>query len=171
MIKSFDEDTRHSIIKDSSFFEIMQVTVKTTKAKIKIDGKEENSSITSVSTRVQSKTKSFIRNSTNDINTTAHHETAIRGGIRCKEIPCYMSYLTCKWRIVKNAKMFRSFIEIFLNPPACEKNIDWSMQLSFMSHLSLWQLTFFVFRVLFLFFCCWFFCVETKLIIFLPLWQ
>ena len=96
MIKSFDEDTRHSITKDSSFFEIMQVTVKTTKAKIKIDGKEENSSITSVSTRVQSKTKSFIRNSTNDINTTAHHETAIRGGIRCKEIPCYMSYLTCK---------------------------------------------------------------------------
>ena len=96
MIKSFDEDTRHSITKDSSFFEIMQVTMKTTKAKIKIDGKEENSSITSVSTRVQSKTKSFIRNSTNDINTTAHHETAIRGGIRCKEIPCYMSYLTCK---------------------------------------------------------------------------
>ena len=96
MIKSFDEGNLHSITKDSSFFEIMQVTVKTPKTKTRIDGMEENSYITSVSTRVQSNTKSFIRHSTNDINSTAHHETAIRGGIRCKEIPCYMSCLVCK---------------------------------------------------------------------------
>ena len=34
------------------------------------------------------------------------HGTIIRTGITCKKIPCYMRDSTCRWFIVKKAKIF-----------------------------------------------------------------
>ena len=39
------------------------------------------------------------------------HETIIRTGITCKKIPCYMRDSACRWFIVENAKVFRSYVK------------------------------------------------------------
>ena len=42
-----------------------------------------------------------------------NHGTIIRTGITCKKIPCYMRDSACRWFIVENAKIFRSYVEHF----------------------------------------------------------
>ena len=39
--------------------------------------------------------------------------TVIRTGITCKKIPCYMRDSACRWFIVGNAKIFRSYVKHF----------------------------------------------------------
>ena len=41
------------------------------------------------------------------------HGTIIRTGITCKKIPCYMRDSACRWFIVENAKIFRSYVKHF----------------------------------------------------------
>ena len=41
------------------------------------------------------------------------HGTIIRTGITCKKIPCYMSDSACSWFIVKNVKIFHSYVKHF----------------------------------------------------------
>ena len=41
------------------------------------------------------------------------HGTIIRTGITCKKIPCYMRDSACRWLIVENAKIFRSYVKHF----------------------------------------------------------
>ena len=41
------------------------------------------------------------------------HGTIIRTGIICKKIPCYMRDSVCRWFIVENAKIFRSYVKHF----------------------------------------------------------
>ena len=41
------------------------------------------------------------------------HGTIIRTGITCKKIPCYMRNSACRWLIVENAKIFRSYVKHF----------------------------------------------------------
>ena len=36
----------------------------------------------------------------------SHHGTIMRTGIACKKIPCYMHDSACRWRYVKNVKIF-----------------------------------------------------------------
>ena len=43
-----------------------------------------------------------------------NHGTIIRAGITCKKIPCYMRDSVCRWLIVKNLKIFRSYVKHFL---------------------------------------------------------
>ena len=40
--------------------------------------------------------------------------TIMRTGITCKKIPCYMRDSVCRWFIVENAKIYRSYIKHFL---------------------------------------------------------
>ena len=40
-------------------------------------------------------------------------KTIIQTGITCKKIACSMGNVTCRWRIVENARIFRSFVEHF----------------------------------------------------------
>ena len=42
-------------------------------------------------------------------NNQINHGTIIRTGITCKKIPCYKHDSGCRWFIVENAKIFRSF--------------------------------------------------------------
>ena len=42
------------------------------------------------------------------------HGTIIRTGITCKNISCYMRNSACRWFIVENVKIFRSFVKHFL---------------------------------------------------------
>ena len=42
-----------------------------------------------------------------------YHGTIIRTGITCKKIPCYMRDSTCRWCIVKKAKIFWSYVKDF----------------------------------------------------------
>ena len=37
----------------------------------------------------------------------------MRTGITCKKIPCYMRDSACRWLIVENAKIFRSYVKHF----------------------------------------------------------
>ena len=39
--------------------------------------------------------------------------SVIRTGITCKKIPCYMRDSACRWLIVQNAKIFRSYVKYF----------------------------------------------------------
>ena len=41
------------------------------------------------------------------------HGTIIRTGITCKKIPCHIRDSSCRWLIVKNVKIFRSYVWIF----------------------------------------------------------
>ena len=41
------------------------------------------------------------------------HGTIILTGITCKKIPCYMRDSACRWFIVENAKIFRSYVKHF----------------------------------------------------------
>ena len=41
------------------------------------------------------------------------HRTIIRTGITCKKIPCYMRDSACRWFIVENTKIFRSYVKHF----------------------------------------------------------
>ena len=41
------------------------------------------------------------------------HGTKIRTGITCKKISCYMHDSACRWLIVKNVKIFRSYVKHF----------------------------------------------------------
>ena len=41
------------------------------------------------------------------------HGTIIGTGITCKKIPCYMRDSACRWFIVGNAKIFRSYVKHF----------------------------------------------------------
>ena len=34
-------------------------------------------------------------------------------GITCKKIPCYMRDSACRWLVVENAKLFRSYVKYF----------------------------------------------------------
>ena len=38
--------------------------------------------------------------------TMINHRTAIRTGITCKKIPCYMRDPACRWLVVKNVTIF-----------------------------------------------------------------
>ena len=42
-----------------------------------------------------------------------YHGTIIRTGITCMKIPCYMRDSACRWFIVENAKIFRSYVKHF----------------------------------------------------------
>ena len=42
-----------------------------------------------------------------------NHGTIIRTGITCKKIPCYMPDSACRWFIIENAKLFRSYVKHF----------------------------------------------------------
>ena len=42
-----------------------------------------------------------------------YHGTIMRAGITCKKIPCYMRDSACRWLIVENAKIFRSYVKHF----------------------------------------------------------
>ena len=42
------------------------------------------------------------------------HGTIIRTGTTCKKIPCYMCESAFRWCIVKNAKIFWSYVKHFL---------------------------------------------------------
>ena len=39
------------------------------------------------------------------------HGTTIRTGIICKKFPCCMRDSTCRWLIVENSKIFRSYVK------------------------------------------------------------
>ena len=41
------------------------------------------------------------------------HGTIMRAGITCKKIPCYMRDSACRWFIVENAEIFRSYVKHF----------------------------------------------------------
>ena len=41
------------------------------------------------------------------------HGTKIRTGITCKKICCYMCNSACRWLIVQNAQIFRSYVKQF----------------------------------------------------------
>ena len=41
------------------------------------------------------------------------HGTLIRAGITCKKISCYMRDSACKWLILENAQIFRSYAKHF----------------------------------------------------------
>ena len=41
------------------------------------------------------------------------HGTIIRTGITCKKIPCYMRESACRWFIIENVKIFRSYVKHF----------------------------------------------------------
>ena len=41
------------------------------------------------------------------------HESIIRAGITCKKISCYMHGSACRWLIVENSKIFRSYVKCF----------------------------------------------------------
>ena len=41
------------------------------------------------------------------------HGTIIRTGITCKKIPCYMHDSACRWFIIENAKIIRSYVKHF----------------------------------------------------------
>ena len=43
-----------------------------------------------------------------------NHGTIIRTGITCKKIPCYMRDSAGRWFIVKNVKIFQSYVKLFL---------------------------------------------------------
>ena len=43
----------------------------------------------------------------------SNHGTIIRTGITFKKIPCYMRDTACRWFIVENAKIFRSYVKYF----------------------------------------------------------
>ena len=49
----------------------------------------------------------------NEIKIALNHGTIIWTEIACKKIPCYMHDLACRWLIVENAKVFRSYVNIF----------------------------------------------------------
>ena len=50
----------------------------------------------------------------------------------CKKIPCYMRDSTCRWFIVKKAKIFWNHVKHFwIVAGLREYNLDWSMQISF----------------------------------------
>ena len=42
------------------------------------------------------------------------HRTIIRTGITCKKIPCYKRDSACRWLIVENTTIFRSYVKHFL---------------------------------------------------------
>ena len=42
------------------------------------------------------------------------HGIIIGTGITCKKISCHMRDSDCRWLIVENAKMFRSYVKHFL---------------------------------------------------------
>ena len=42
-----------------------------------------------------------------------HYGAIIRTGITCKKISSYMRDSTCRWLIVENAKIFRSYVKHF----------------------------------------------------------
>ena len=54
--------------------------------------------------------KSFI---TKQLKEQLNHGTIIRTGITCKKFPCYMRDSACRWFIVENAKIFRSYVKQF----------------------------------------------------------
>ena len=42
---------------------------------------------------------------------TLYHGTIILTGVTCKKIFCYMLDSACRWRIVENAKICRSYVK------------------------------------------------------------
>ena len=42
-----------------------------------------------------------------------YHGTIIQTGTTRKKIPCYMRDSACRWFIVENAKIFRSYVKHF----------------------------------------------------------
>ena len=44
---------------------------------------------------------------------SSNHGTIIRTRITCKKIPCYMRDSACRWFIVENVKIFRSYVKRF----------------------------------------------------------
>ena len=43
-----------------------------------------------------------------------YHGIIIQTGIMCKKIPSYMHDPACRWLIVENPKIFRSYVKHFL---------------------------------------------------------
>ena len=41
-----------------------------------------------------------------ELSAIYNHGTIIRTGITCKKVPCYMRASTCRWFIVKKAKIY-----------------------------------------------------------------
>ena len=50
---------------------------------------------------------------TREIN--VNHETIIRRGITYNKISCYMQDSACRWLIVENAKIFRSYVKALIH--------------------------------------------------------
>ena len=44
----------------------------------------------------------------------SNRETIRQTGVICNKISCYMRDSACRWLIVENAKIFRSYVKIFL---------------------------------------------------------
>ena len=60
-----------------------------------------------------------------------YHGAIIRTGITCKKISCDMPNSDCRWLIVQNVKILRSYVKHFWIFPL-ERNLDWFRQLSFL---------------------------------------
>ena len=43
--------------------------------------------------------------------TVSQHRILMQTGITCKKIPCYMRDSACRWLIVENPKIFRSYVK------------------------------------------------------------
>ena len=43
--------------------------------------------------------------------TVSQHRTLMQTGITCKKIPYYMRDSACRWLIVENPKIFRSYVK------------------------------------------------------------
>ena len=54
--------------------------------------------------------QSFITTAPNHI---INHGTIIRTRMLCKKAPCYIRDSACRWLIVENAKIFRSYVKHF----------------------------------------------------------
>ena len=66
--------------------------------------------ISTLTTRCDSKKPGFADDKVNDM---LKHGIIIRTGITCKKIRCYMRDSACRWLIVENAKIFRSYVKHF----------------------------------------------------------
>ena len=67
------------------------------------------------------------------------HGTKIRTGITRKRVTCYMRYSACSWCIVKNAKIFWSYVEqfwIFQRERNCRILIVYAIKFSWITFLT-----------------------------------
>ena len=55
----------------------------------------------------------YLKKTVSKVYYYSKHESIIRTGITCKKIPCYMRDSACRWFIVENAKIFRSYVKNF----------------------------------------------------------